>query len=119
MSDNHQNLESKINKPSIQPVIFDLDDTLWPLFPLIHDVELALFNWLQMNAPKIVGKHSIKSMRSLRQQLIPIYARFEFDLWALRHAMLSDSTAPGWLQSIRQIVNVGIWRSCYYGCRSN
>lgn len=74
----------------VKAVIFDLDDTLWPLFPLIHDAERALFNWLEVNAPKITESHSIESMRNLRQQLLPANPRFQFDLWALRHAMLSE-----------------------------
>jgi putative hydrolase of the HAD superfamily len=90
MLDNHKNLVSKIKKPAVKAVIFDLDDTLWPLFPLIHDAERALFDWLQLNAPRIAERHTIESMRSLRQQLVPTDARFTYDLWALRHAMLTQ-----------------------------
>jgi len=90
MLDNHKNLVSKIKKPTVKAVIFDLDDTLWPLIPLIHDAERALFDWLQMNAPRIAERHTVESMRDLRQQLVPTDARFAFDLWALRHAMLTQ-----------------------------
>lgn len=103
MSENHQNLNAKMepaqhrwkHAANIRAVIFDLDDTLWPIIPLIHDAEQALFNWLQTNAPKIVGQHSIESLRRLRQQLIPANPRFSFDLWALRHAMLTQLFATG------------------------
>ena len=71
-------------------VIFDLDDTLWPLIPLIHDAEQALFDWLAVNAPALAGQYSIASMRAMRAQMIPSNPRFAYDLWALRHAMLTQ-----------------------------
>jgi putative hydrolase of the HAD superfamily len=83
-------MELKIKNSHIQAVIFDLDDTLWPLIPLIHDAELALFDWLQNYAPTIAGQHTIASMREWRAQLIPTNPRFEYDLWALRHTMLTQ-----------------------------
>ena len=78
----------KLN-PEIRAVIFDLDDTLWPLIPLIHEAEQALFDWMQEHAPRIASQYSIADMRAMRARLIPANPRFEYDLWALRHAMLS------------------------------
>ncbi|PRC91091.1 HAD family hydrolase [Solimicrobium silvestre] len=75
---------------SIKAVIFDLDDTLWPIIPLINHAEQTLFDWLQANAPKVTEQHSIQSMRNFRAALIPTNPRYQFDLWALRHAMLTQ-----------------------------
>lgn len=77
-------------KPGIKAVIFDLDDTLWPLLPLIESAEQTLYEWLQVQAPKVVINHSVQSMRTLRLALVATNARFQFDLWALRHAALVD-----------------------------
>jgi putative hydrolase of the HAD superfamily len=74
----------------IKAVIFDLDDTLWPQIPLITHAEQAMFEWLQLHAPKITNEHTIQSMRSLRGELLPTNPRFKFDLWALRMAMLTQ-----------------------------
>ena len=90
MADSGKNLINVIKKSDIKAVIFDLDDTLWPLSPLIQEAEQALFNWLQDTAPAIARQHSIADMRAIRARLVPTDARFEYDLWALRHAMLTQ-----------------------------
>jgi FMN hydrolase / 5-amino-6-(5-phospho-D-ribitylamino)uracil phosphatase len=36
---------------SIRAISFDLDDTLWPIWPVIERAEKALVDWLQVHAP--------------------------------------------------------------------
>ena len=73
----------------IKAVLFDLDDTLWPMLPVIEHAEQALYRWLQVHAPGVVLHHSIGSLRRLRAALLASDPRFQFDLWALRHAALT------------------------------
>ncbi len=73
----------------VRAVIFDLDDTLWPLLPLITRAEQTLFDWLQQHVPAVTRQHSIQSLRAVRAELLPTNARFEYDLWALRKAVLT------------------------------
>jgi len=90
MADNSKKLTGMLKKPHIRAVVFDLDDTLWPLIPLIHEAEQALLDWLKSTAPAALGQHSIASLREMRSRLLPTDARFAYDLWALRHAMLTE-----------------------------
>ena len=73
----------------IKAVLFDLDDTLWPLLPLIEHAELTLYNWMQDQVPGVTQSYSLQELRSQRVGMVPEDARFRYDLWALRHAALS------------------------------
>ena len=97
-------------KPEILAVIFDLDDTLWPMLPLITQAELALSHWLAANVPTIAQRPLIADMRALRDQLLPTDPRFSYDLWALRHAMLSRllSGEEADAQRVKQLADAGM-----------
>lgn len=73
---------------AIKALIFDLDDTLWPLRPLILQAETTLYTWLVEQVPAIAEHHTVDSLRERRMALIPNDPRFSFDLWALRHTAL-------------------------------
>lgn len=73
---------------TIKALIFDLDDTLWPLRPLIMHAETTLYAWLIEQVPDIAIQHNIDSLRERRMAIIPTNPRFNYDLWALRHAAL-------------------------------
>lgn len=73
----------------IKAVLFDLDDTLWPIAPVIARAEQILFDWLQANAAAVTRQFSIDSLRQQRLQLVATNPVFRFDLWKLRHAALS------------------------------
>lgn len=75
---------------SIKAVLFDLDDTLWPVEAVIMQAELCLHQWMQAHAPEVVKHSTIESLRKRRQALLKTNPRFEYDLWALRHTMLSQ-----------------------------
>jgi 2-haloalkanoic acid dehalogenase type II len=75
---------------SIKAVLFDLDDTLWPVETVIMQAELTLYQWMEVHTPKVVQNVTIESMRKRRQALVKTNPRFEYDLWALRHTMLSQ-----------------------------
>lgn len=74
----------------IKAVLLDLDDTLWPVAPVIQYAELALYDWMAIHTPKVVQHYSIEQLRAGRSALIKSNPRFEYDLWALRHTMLSN-----------------------------
>ena len=48
---------------------FDLDDTLWPVGPVIEAAELELLGWLQREYPRVVQGHGLESLRALRAQV--------------------------------------------------
>jgi putative hydrolase of the HAD superfamily len=69
-------------------VLFDLDDTLWPIAPVIAQAELSLYDWLRQHAPKVAAAHSIDSLRAARLALLDAEPGLRLDLGALRRAGL-------------------------------
>lgn len=79
-----------MNKPSIQAVLFDLDDTLWAIEPVLHLAESQLYDWLRQHAPSVAKHETIISLRARRQLLAKTDPRFLINLWALRHTALIE-----------------------------
>ncbi|HEX7642336.1 MAG TPA: HAD family hydrolase [Burkholderiaceae bacterium] len=75
----------------VKAVLFDLDDTLWPIAPTIIRAEALQYEWLSANAPATVARHSRESMRARRMELAQTDLRYRFDLWSLRHAALVEA----------------------------
>jgi len=78
----------RMSPTSIKAVLFDLDDTLWPLEVVIKRAESTLYDWLSVHAPGITQRFTQDGLRALRAELLPTDARYRHDLWALRHATL-------------------------------
>lgn len=77
--------------PPIRAVLFDLDDTLWPIVPVIKRAEDLLYAWLAENAPAVAQRVSIESMRARRQELMAVDPVYQLDLRKLRHAVLTEA----------------------------
>lgn len=75
----------------IKAVLFDLDDTLWPIVPAIERAERVLYDWLHANAPEVACEVSIESMRARRQALMASDPVYQIDLRALRRAVLAEA----------------------------
>ena len=69
-------------------ILFDLDDTLWPIAPVILQAEQTLHAWLAEHAPKVAGQFSIDSLLQARLALLARQPEFLLDLGALRRAGL-------------------------------
>jgi putative hydrolase of the HAD superfamily len=83
---------------SIAPrvISFDLDDTLWPVTPVIEGAERTLFAWLETRYPQAVHGHSIESMRELRARIAEQFPERRHDLTFLRrHALAAQFGAAG------------------------
>ena len=76
----------------IAPLVlsFDLDDTLWPVIPVITAAEEAMLTWLRERYPRTVSGHSIESMRELRAAVAERFPQHGHDLTFLRHRSLKD-----------------------------
>ena len=75
----------------IKAVLFDLDDTLWPIAPTIVRAEALQYEWLTLNAPATTARHSRDSMRARRMELAQTDPRYRYDLWSLRHTALVEA----------------------------
>lgn len=72
-------------------ILFDLDDTLWPIAPVILQAEEALFAWLREHAPRVAERFTIESLRQARLELLARKPEFQLDLGKLRRAGLVDA----------------------------
>jgi putative hydrolase of the HAD superfamily len=76
-------------KPNtIKALFFDLDDTLWPISPVINYAEKILFSWLREFAPTITNQFTIEDMRQHRLDLTIKNPTFKFDLLSLHQTAL-------------------------------
>jgi FMN hydrolase / 5-amino-6-(5-phospho-D-ribitylamino)uracil phosphatase len=80
---------------------FDLDDTLWPVGPVIASAESELFSWLRARHPLTLSGHDLESLRALRAQVAERFPERGHDLTFLRHRALQDLfAAAGLAQSL-------------------
>jgi FMN hydrolase / 5-amino-6-(5-phospho-D-ribitylamino)uracil phosphatase len=77
--------------PAIKAVLFDLDDTLWPIVPVIKRAEQILHAWLQTHVPRVAAQFTIEKMRARRQELMATDPIYQIDLRKLRHAGLMEA----------------------------
>ena len=69
----------------IKAISFDLDDTLWPVWPAIYRAEDVLLQWLQTHAPATAQRYpSTEALRALRVQLEAERPDLRYDLSAMR-----------------------------------
>lgn len=75
----------------IAAVLFDLDDTLWPIVPVIRHAEQTLHHWLQQHVPAVAEQWSIASLRERRMVMLAENPNYQIDLYALRLAGLTEA----------------------------
>jgi putative hydrolase of the HAD superfamily len=64
---------------------FDLDDTLWPITPVILQAESRMWQWLKTNHPELMHSHSIETVRAVRAQVALDFPKQAHDMSFLRH----------------------------------
>ncbi len=74
--------------PWPKAILFDLDDTLWPIAPVIRQAEIDLHAWLAEHAPRVAERFSIDTLRQRRLELLASQPELHLDLGALRRAGL-------------------------------
>jgi putative hydrolase of the HAD superfamily len=71
----------------------DLDDTLWPVAPVIAAAEGALLSWLREHHPRAVLGVTVDSMRELRVGVAERFPQRSHDLTFLRRQGLAEMFA--------------------------
>lgn len=79
--------------PSIELVTFDLDDTLWDIWPTIARAETRLHDWLAEAYPRIVQQHTPVDLRALCDRIASEQPSRGHDRTYLRKAALSRAAA--------------------------
>jgi putative hydrolase of the HAD superfamily len=78
----------------IQAISLDLDDTLWPVMPVIVRAEQALQEWLRVHAPQTASLCALPdTKRTLRVQVEQRFPEFSHDLSFLRRESIRASLA--------------------------
>jgi len=80
-----------MNTLPVKAVLFDLDDTLWPIVPVIKRAEIILYDWLAVHAPSVTQQFTNDRLRDMRSALLPTDQRYQINPWALRHATLTEA----------------------------
>ncbi len=81
-------------------ISLDLDDTLWPVGPVIAAAEAALLEWLTQRYPRAVRGHTLDSMRALRARIAAQFPEQSHDLSFLRRRALGTQlAAAGYAES--------------------
>ena len=81
-------------------ISLDLDDTLWPVAPVIAAAEAALHEWLKERYPRTLHGHSFDTMRALRARIAAQFPEQSHDLTFLRRRALgSQFVAAGYAES--------------------
>jgi 2-haloalkanoic acid dehalogenase type II len=76
----------------IAPLVlsFDLDDTLWPVEPVIRAAEAAMWKWLQEEHAEAMRQHSIETVRAIRAQVALNFPQRSHDMTFLRHRAIME-----------------------------
>lgn len=74
-----------LNLKIIKAITLDLDDTLWPVWPVIQRAEKALENWLNQHAPGAAALFANASVRDeIRSYVLRTRPELQHDLSAVR-----------------------------------
>jgi len=77
----------------IHVVCFDLDDTLWPIEPVIQRTDQILHEWLLSYYPRLALQFGIEDLKQLRSRLLAEQPELQHDLGRLRKLSLAYAAA--------------------------
>jgi putative hydrolase of the HAD superfamily len=88
---------------TIRALTLDLDDTLWPIAPVMQRAEQALDDWLHAHCPEVAIAWPIETMRNLRERMWLMHPQLAHDFTALRklslrHVFTSHSLGEEWVE---------------------
>ena len=69
----------------------DLDDTLWPIWPVIERAEAALAEFLTERCPSTAKMYPIGEMRALRDKIAAEYPQYAHDFTRQRRLSLAEA----------------------------
>jgi putative hydrolase of the HAD superfamily len=74
----------------VRAICFDLDNTLWDVWPVIMRAEQKMYDFLSQRYPRVVANVTIEMMRSAREQTAAAYPQMRHDFTFLRKQTLRD-----------------------------
>jgi putative hydrolase of the HAD superfamily len=73
----------------IRTITLDLDDTLWPIHPVIFRAEQALYAWLERHYPRITARYSQRDLLELRLDIVTEFPDRGHDFTFMRRKVLA------------------------------
>jgi putative hydrolase of the HAD superfamily len=74
----------------VRAICFDLDNTLWDVWPVIIRAEQRLYDFLAQRYPRVVSSMTLEMMRKAREQTAAAYPQQAHDFTFLRMQTLRD-----------------------------
>lgn len=74
----------------VRAICFDLDNTLWDVWPVIVRAEQKMYEFLAQRYPRVVATMTIEMMRSAREQTAAAHPQMRHDFTFLRKQTLRD-----------------------------
>lgn len=89
----------------VQAVIFDLDNTLWDVGPVILRAEHAMLACLAERYPRILELHTVESMRDVRARMALEHPAMRHDFtWLRKQALRSHAREAGYPEGLAEEV---------------
>lgn len=89
----------------VQAIIFDLDNTLWDVGPVILRAEHAMLAYLADRYPRILELHTAESMRDVRARMALEHPAMRHDFtWLRKQALRSHAREAGYPESLAEEV---------------
>jgi putative hydrolase of the HAD superfamily len=87
----------------VQAIIFDLDDTLWEVGPVIVRAEHAMFAFLAERYPRVLERHTLESMREVRARMALEHPAMRHDFtWLRLESLRHHAREAGYPDSLAQ-----------------
>jgi HAD superfamily hydrolase (TIGR01509 family) len=76
----------------IAPLVlsFDLDDTLWPVEPVMAAAEQTMWAWLRERHPELMHGQGVETMRAVRARVNALYPQRVHDMTFMRRRTLQE-----------------------------
>ena len=86
----------------IKALTFDLDDTLWDIWPVVERAEDVLHRWLAARYPRIVERFTPLELRNVSEDIIAARPAIAHDRTLLRKEALGRAARCADAQHIHQ-----------------
>jgi putative hydrolase of the HAD superfamily len=96
----------------VQTVIFDLDDTLWEVGPVIVRAEHAMLDFLAERYPRVLEQHTLDSMRDVRARMALEHPAMRHDFtWLRLESLRRHAREAGYPEAMAEEVFAVFYRA--------
>lgn len=96
----------------VQAIIFDLDDTLWDVGPVIVRAEHALRDFLAARYPRVLELHTLDSMRDVRASMAREHPAMRHDFtWLRLESLRQHAREAGYPESMAEAAFAAFYRA--------